>query len=195
MDTPREVLEFWFGPDHEPGGAEPEFRREWFMKDDAFDQQIGERFADEVERGARGEYDEWAETPAGRLALIILLDQFSRNLFRGSPRSWTQDLLAQKLCLEGIEQGHDVELGIVERAFFYLPLEHAEDLHLQELSVEKYRELLESDPDLADGFYDYAVRHHEIIERFGRFPHRNEVISRPSTPEEEEFLKQPGSSF
>lgn len=198
MDKPREILDFWFGSDYEPGGDEPEFRKEWFIKDEAFDERIRECFADDLERAARGEYDDWADTPHGRLALIILLDQFSRNLFRGSPRSWTQDLLALKLSLEGIEQGDDLELGVVERAFFYLPIEHSEDMHLQDLSVEKFGELLEIAPEIAggeNGLYDYAVKHRDVIEQFGRYPHRNEVLGRPNTPEEEEFLAKPGAGF
>ena len=198
MHSSDDVLTFWFGDDYEPARGEPGFRREWFMKDDAFDRRIRDKFADDLERAIRGEYDGWAETPRGRLALILVLDQFSRNLFRGSPRSWSQDLLAQRLTLQGLDLGHDTQLGVIERSFFYLPLEHAEDLHLQELSVEKYTDLAEVDPELAGGdggFLDYAIRHHEIIERFGRFPHRNEVIARPTTAEEAAFLEQPRSSF
>ena len=197
MEKSAEVLSFWFGEDYKPG-VDPEFRREWFVKDPEFDSLIAEKFGDDIEPAVRGDYDDWAETPQGRMALILLLDQFPRNLFRGSPRSWTQDYLAQMHTLEGIERGHDEALSVVERSFFYLPLEHSEDLRLQELSVEKYQLLADLDPDLAagdGGFLDYAVRHHEIIERFGRFPHRNEVIGRPSTDEELAFLEQPNSSF
>ncbi len=197
MDKRQEILDFWFGDGHQPG-TEVEFRREWFVKDPAFDERIRQRFGDDLERAIRGEYDGWADTAAGRLALIILLDQFSRNLFRGSPRSWCQDPLALELCLEGIARGHDRELAVIERGFFYLPLEHAEDLHLQELSVEKFTELADMAPDIAGGdggLLDYAERHHEIIARFGRFPHRNDVLARPSTDEERAFLEQPNSSF
>jgi uncharacterized protein (DUF924 family) len=193
MEKAREILRFWFGDDDES-----EFRREWFIKDPEFDALIAQKFGDAIEPAVRGDYDQWAETPRGRLALIVLLDQFPRNLFRGSPRSWTQDLLAQKHTLEGMELGDDEQLSVIERTFFYLPLEHAEDLHLQELSVQKYRQLADLAPDIVGGeggALDYAVRHHEIIERFGRFPHRNEIIGRPSTPKEVEFLEQPNSSF
>ncbi|MFW5966014.1 MAG: DUF924 family protein [Persicimonas sp.] len=196
MGKIEDVLEFWFGSLERP--IEAEQQEKWFTKDPEFDDQIRERFGDDLERATRGEYDKWAETARGRLALIIVLDQFSRNLFRGSPRSWTQDLLAQKLTLEGLELGHDRRLRTAERVFFYMPLEHAEDLHLQELSVEKFEELAEEvDDDGGDdpGWLEYAVRHHEIIERFGRFPHRNEVLSRPTTDEEAAFLKEPNSSF
>lgn len=198
MEKAQQILEFWFGSDFEPGGDEPAIRKEWFIKDDAFDERIREHFGDDLERAVRGEYDAWAETPRGRLALIILLDQFSRNLFRGSPRSWSQDLLALKLSLVGIEQGDDLELGVVERAFFYLPIEHAEDIHLQDLSVQKFSELLEIAPEIAggeNGFYDYAVQHRDVIERFGRYPHRNDVLGRPNTPDEEKFLATPGAGF
>jgi uncharacterized protein (DUF924 family) len=198
MEKQQEILDFWFGSDYVPEEGEPEFRKEWFIKDEAFDRRIEEQFAEDLERAIRGEYDDWAETPRGRLALIILLDQFSRNLFRGSPRSWSQDLLALKLSLEGIDKGHDLELGVVERGFFYLPIEHSEDIHLQNLSVEKFGELLEIAPEIAggeNGLYDYAVRHRDVIEQFGRYPHRNEVLGRPNTPEEEEFLAKPGAGF
>lgn len=190
-----DVLTFWFGGLEGP--IDDEQQQKWFTRDAEFDDQIRERFGDVLERAIRGAYDEWAETARGRLALIIVLDQFSRNLFRGSPRSWSQDLLAQKLTLEGLERGHDRELRTAERVFFYMPLEHAEDLHLQELSVEKFEALAEEVDDDGDdpGWLEYAERHHEIIERFGRFPHRNEVLSRPTTDEEAAFLKEPNSSF
>ena len=198
MQNWQDVLDFWFGLDYDPFADAQEFRKEWFVKDADFDSRIEERFGGVLERAVCGDYDDWPQTPRQRLALVVVLDQFSRNIFRGSPRSWTQDLLAQKLTLEGIAEGCDRDLGVVERAFFYLPLEHAEDLQLQKLSVEKFEEIRDIAPDVIGGeggFYDYAVQHLEIIERFGRFPHRNAVIGRPSTPEEEEFLKQPGSSF
>ncbi|MFW6057928.1 MAG: DUF924 family protein, partial [Persicimonas sp.] len=193
MVQSQDVLDFWFGSDDEPPEAERQKR--WFIKDADFDERIRTNFGQALEQAIRGEYDQWAQTPRGRLALVILLDQFSRNIFRASPRAWSQDLLAQKLTLDGLEAGVDEELSPIERGFFYLPLEHAEDLHLQELSVEKFREIAKQNPtdEFVAGMLDYALRHHEIIERFGRFPHRNEVISRPTTTEEATFLEQPNS--
>lgn len=187
----QEIWDFWFGD-------ATEFRPEWFKKDPAFDQRIRERFGADLERAIRGEYDHWADTPEGRLALIILLDQFSRNLFRGSPKSWSQDPKALELAQEGIKLGHDRALGMLQRFFFYLPLEHAEDLAVQDEAVAQYRALLRDYPDPdgpAHSGLDYALRHHVIIERFGRFPHRNAVLGRDSSPEELAFLKEPNSSF
>ncbi len=195
MAQSQDVLDFWFGSDDQPPDSERQKR--WFIKDEQFDQRIRQNFGEALEQAIRGEYDEWSQTARGRLALIVLLDQFSRNIFRGSPRAWSQDLLAQKLTLDGIEMGDDEELSAIERGFFYLPLEHAEDQHLQELSVEKFRAIAKQNPkdEFVAGMLDYALRHREIIERFGRFPHRNAVISRPTTAEEATFLDQPNSSF
>ncbi len=198
MTNPQEITEFWFGPGDDPYRVDDEISSRWFGGGEEFDEEIRARFADDLERAIRGEYDEWAKTPQGRMALILILDQFSRNLFRGSPRSWSQDLLAQKLTLEGMEKGVDEELRPIERTFFYLPLEHAEDLQLQQMSVDAYSRLAEEAPQdvkFMDVTLDFAVRHLEIIERFGRFPHRNEVIRRPTTPEEARFLEEPNSSF
>ncbi len=198
MSKIEEVMQFWFGPGDDPYNVDDAVSSRWFQGGEAFDEEIRQRFGDDLERAIRGEYDDWATTPRGRMALIVILDQFSRNLFRGSPRSWSQDLQAQRLTLEGMETGADEELRPVERTFFYLPLEHAEDLQLQHMSVDAYRRLAEDAPEDA-GFLqvtlDYAERHLEIIERFGRFPHRNEVIRRPTTDEEAAFLEEPNSSF
>ena len=198
MTQPDEVIEFWFGPGDAPYHVDDEISSRWFAGGEAFDEEIRERFGDDMRRAMWGEYDEWADSLRGRLALVLILDQFSRNLFRGSPRSWTQDLMAQKLVLEAMDAGYDKSLRPIERTFFYLPLEHAEDLQLQQMSVRAFSQLAEDAPDSAGYFeiaLDYAERHLEIIERFGRFPHRNEVIGRPTTTEEAEFLEQPNSSF
>lgn len=198
MELHEEILQFWFGEDDDPYVVPDEISKRWFAGGPAFDELIRQRYADHLERAIRGEYDDWAATPRGRMALILIFDQFSRHLFRGSPRSWSQDLLAQKLAFEGLDDGVDGQLLPRERVFFYLPLEHAEDLVIQNLSVRKYEELRQETPDEYEGYsgyLDYAVKHQVIIERFGRFPHRNAVIGRPSTKEEAEFLTQPGSSF
>lgn len=187
----KEIMEFWFGDT-------TEFRQEWFQKNPEFDEKIRQKFGEDLEAAIRGEYDDWAKTPEGRMALIILLDQFSRNLFRGSPRSFGQDDKALELTLEGIELGHDLKVPPIQRTFFYLPLEHSEELEMQNLALKKYGELLEAQGEedyVAKQSLEYARRHHVIIERFGRFPHRNEVLGRESTPEELHFLTQPNSSF
>jgi len=162
--------------------------------------RLRERFGALNERASRGELDtDWAATPQGRIALIVLLDQFSRHIYRDTAAAYAQDAAAQRLAAEGINEGADHALIPARRAFFYLPLEHAEDIELQRLCVRCLDGLAHTvapawRKDYA-GFLDYARRHCEVIERFGRFPHRNALLGRASTPEEIEFLKQPGSSF
>jgi uncharacterized protein (DUF924 family) len=157
------------------------------------------RFGIDLKRARRGDYDHWRETSRGALALILILDQFARNIHRGSSLAYATDYKCQRLCLVGMELGQDRPLTILERAFFYLPLEHAEDRELQRLSVQAFTNLLEQAPAALEktcrGFFDYAVRHREIIDRFGRFPHRNVALGRPSTSEEVAFLREPNSSF
>lgn len=184
------VLGFWFG-EPEDGAARP--REVWFQRDEDFDAGISSRFRADYERAATGELDDWLATPRGALALAILLDQFPRNLFRGSARAFETDARARSVARTALERGYDVRVSSVERWFFYLPFEHSEDLDDQRLSVELFATL--GDDEGSRMVQDYAGRHMEIIERFGRFPHRNATLGRPSTPEEEEFLRQPGSSF
>src|SRR5690606_32287203 len=139
------------------------------------------------------------ETPQGRLALIILLDQFPRNMYRETPQAFAFDAKARALTLEGLQAGDDQALRPIERVFFYLPLEHAEDLALQHRCVELFETLAASLPEETrksfDGFTDFARKHRVIVERFGRFPHRNAILGRESTDEEIAFLRTPGSSF
>jgi uncharacterized protein (DUF924 family) len=194
----EEILEFWFV--ETPSLAPPPHRLLfWFNGGDEADHLIRERFAATVERAARGEFDSWCETPRGALALILVLDQFPRNIYRSSPLAYTHDAKALACCIAGLESGHNTSLGVMEKAFFYLPLEHSEDLRMQERSVALFSALLDEAPPAFQGvcgsFYDYALRHRDVIARFGRFPHRNRILGRESTAEEEEFLKQPGSSF
>ncbi len=177
------VLDFWF--------RDPSI---WFEGSDKVDQEISERFSEHHERARYGQLSYWKETPKGRLALIILLDQFSRHLYRESPEAFACDALALSLVLEGLEIGDDLVLEPEERAFFYMPLQHAENLQIQRLSVEKYEELATIYPE-ASNFFFYAERHKEIIERFGHFPHRNPILGRPFTEEEVAFLEEPYSSF
>jgi len=193
------VLEFWFG-DQPPEAKVPRQRlRFWFGGEEQSDRLIRERFAGDVEAAAEGRYDDWTATAHGSLALILLLDQFPRNIYRDSPRAYAADSKAVRVALAGLEAAQDRSLAPVQRAFFYLPLEHAEVLALQQRSVALFQALLKEAPPVlrsnCEGFLDYAVRHRDIIARFGRFPHRNATLGRPSTDEELEFLKQPGSSF
>ena len=200
MNDVEAILDFWLagcGPD---GALEPGKRTMWFKEGRNYDGEIRERFGALHARAASGELGEkWSAGPRGRLALILLLDQFSRHIHRGAAAAFAQDAMAQRLATDAIARGLDRELIPAARSFFYLPLEHAEDLSVQRLSVECFRALCDevTSPWRKDyeGFLDYAQRHHDIIERFGRFPHRNAILGRQSTPQEIAFLKQPGSSF
>jgi uncharacterized protein (DUF924 family) len=192
------ILSFWFGLSRTDPDAVPERLQRWFRVDAEFDAQIRGQFSELHAAAAAGELSEWEQTPRGTLALILLLDQFSRNLFRGTPEAIAEDAVAQRLCLEGIERGHDEILSPMERGFFYMPLQHAEHLHLQEQSMRCYRALLqESAPEWRphiQGMLDYAIEHRDIIQRFGRFPHRNAILGRRSTAEEEERLVAAGAN-
>jgi uncharacterized protein (DUF924 family) len=180
------VLLFWFGETLER-------RKVWFTKDSEFDEAIRVRFLSAYEQASAGEFDTWMIGAESCLALVIMLDQFPRNMFRGTPRSFATDPKALEIAKFAITQEFDRQLPPLQRFFFYLPLEHSENLDDQNESVRLYEQFRDM-PDLADT-YDYAIRHRNVIERFGRFPHRNQILDRASTPEEIEFLKQPGSSF
>ena len=186
------VLDFWFGA---PGS--PQFgtaRKAWFSKDAAFDAAIRERFGALVERALRGELDAWAEAPRSALAQILLLDQFTRNAFRATARSFAGDARALAAASRMVGSRQDQSLPPLMRAFVYLPFEHAEGLAMQDEAVRLFTKLVSEAPEHAD-MLDYAHRHRAVIERFGRFPHRNEVLGRRSTAEEIAFVKQPGSGF
>ena len=187
LPTPTDVAAFWFG--EPPGPSRPE----WFRKDAAFDAQIRSRFGELLEAASRRELEAWRATPGTMIALIVVLDQFSRNLFRGDPRAFAQDAYARECANEALARGDEARLLPVQRQFLYLPLEHSEDLGDQERCVELMRSL-EGFPE-TKGLTEWAEKHRVIIARFGRFPHRNAALGRESTPEEIEFLKQPGSAF
>jgi len=183
----RTLLDFWFGaPDTTEHGT---FREIWFQKDDTFDAEVRARFAADHGRAARGELDSWAATPRGALALVMLLDQVPRNVFRNSPDAFATDAQALEIAKQAIRDGHDTALSPMERLFLYLPFQHAEDLVEQERSLALYDRLG------LDGPQTYAQRHHEIIARFGRFPHRNAALGRETTEAERLFLLEPDSSF
>ena len=172
----RPVLDFWFRE------LTP---RQWFNEGGPeLDALVRTRFGALVEQARRGAKDHWATSPRGRLALIIVLDQFPRHVFRGAPAAYASDLTAQRLAREGIETGIDLQLTVAERQFFYLPLMHAEDRELQALSVERYTALR----DEMEAVLGFAVGHRDIVARFGRFPHRNATLKRDSTAEEVAFL-------
>lgn len=195
----QDVLDFWFTPD--PGDA---MRTAWFKKDDGFDSEIGRRFGALIDQAVAGGLQEWdKQGPAGTLARILLLDQFTRNVYRGTPQAFAGDAQALAAAQALVASSQDLSLPPLQRSFVYLPYEHAEDLAQQDLAVALYTRLA-GDPMVAAsaelakgiaGMLDYAHKHHEVIARFGRFPHRNVILDRPSTPEEQEYLSQPGAGF
>jgi uncharacterized protein (DUF924 family) len=187
----QSLLDFWFLPAGDAGHGKP--RPEWFRKDPAFDLLIRQRFGDAVARGLAGEFVEWASEPRGALARIILLDQFTRNIYRDTAQAFAGDARALAAARAMVDAGRDRMLVPVERWFVYLPFEHAEDMELQQRSVALF-DILALEPGM-EGITDYAYRHRDIIARFGRFPHRNRILGRESTLEEVEFLKLPGSGF
>jgi uncharacterized protein (DUF924 family) len=189
-DEVQAVLAFWFDPaNHE----------EWFAAHSAFDATIRARFGETFRLAAEGKLAHWTETPSGWLALLIVLDQFSRNLHRGDQQAWAQDLHAQGLAAWGIEEGFDRQLPPIQRVFAYMPLEHAENIGLQRRCVVLFGNMCESLPaqerDHYTGFLDYARKHEAVIARFGRFPHRNALLGRANTSEELAYLDEPGAGF
>jgi len=198
-DQPESVLAFWFGA---PGSAVEVAGRQsklWFGKSPANDMAVIERFATTLTAATPGRLDHWIRTPRGRLALVIVLDQFPHHVHRDQPQAFATDPQSLALSLAALESGEDRQLAPIERVFLYLPLEHAESRVIQERSVSLYEQLAhEAAADeraLFDGFLDYARKHRDVVARFGRFPHRNDILGRASTSDELEFLKQPGSRF
>ncbi|HET7525363.1 MAG TPA: DUF924 family protein [Burkholderiaceae bacterium] len=186
------VLDFWFGPADDPQHRLP--RPQWFVKDDAFDAQIRQRFGGLIERALDGEMGHWAAEVEGALAQIVVLDQFTRNAYRGSARAFAGDVRALAAARALVTSGQERALSGVQRQFVYLPFEHAEDLAAQRESLRLFAQLERDDPAVGE-LLVWAQRHHDIVERFGRFPHRNAALGRASTPEELAFLQQPGSGF
>ncbi len=192
IPQPNDVLHFWF--DRQPGELSTgNTRKVWFTKNPVFDQEIRSRFLGLYEQAVIGKLNHWQETPEGCVALIIVLDQFPRNMFRGKPRAFATDEQALSVAEAAIVRGFDQQLVPVQRWFLYLPFMHSENLAHQQRSVELFASLRD-DPDVSSA-YPFALRHQDVVERFGRFPHRNAILDRPSTPEELEFLQQPGSRF
>ncbi len=197
--NPNKILNFWFADAlHFPEAAAARFGV-WFGQDDQFDQQIREQFGDLPERAARQEFEAWRNDPQSCLALVLVLDQFPRNIFRGSARTSAFDGQARKVALAAIASGFDERLHPLEAAFLYLPLQHAEDLDLQNRSVQLYDALCERAPTclkiLCRRCAEYARRHREVIRRFGRFPHRNALLGRESSQEESAYLAAGGETF
>lgn len=176
----QDIIHFWFDE------LTPE---QWWKKDSHLDQQIKERFLDLHHRASQGELFEWRQAPLGRLAEIIVLDQFSRNIYRGKPEAFTQDSLSLVLAQEAVRSGDDQQLEINKRGFLYMPFMHSESRLIHQEAVKLF-----SQPGLEYNL-EFELLHKKIIDRFGRYPHRNEILKRNSTPEEVEFLKEPNSSF
>jgi uncharacterized protein (DUF924 family) len=192
MDA-QEVLDFWFLPaSHPDHGAA---RAEWYRKDEAFDAEIRTRFGAAITRAIAGGLREWDEQGArGKLARILVLDQLTRNAWRGTPESFAGDVLALAAAREMVDAGEHMALKPIERQFVYMPLEHAEDAGMQQLAVDQFSALAADNPGFGEAL-DYAHRHRGVIARFGRFPHRNPILGRASTPEELDYLSQPGAGF
>lgn len=205
MDHAHDILQFWFGPKPYTVARLNERMGFWFGNSDSRetragrDDDIRQRFGAAIERAAAGELDSWADSPRRRLALIILLDQFPRNVYRGKAEAYATDERAAALALEGLHIAADATLSPVERIFFYMPLQHAESLALQDESVVATRRLLTEVPKgMAKNFASllrFAELHRSIIAEFGRFPHRNAILGRKSTPEELRFLRDGGPRF
>ena len=194
-----EVLTFWF---MKKGLSAPQIDARmdvWFGDDQVFDHEVTKEFADEVERASEGELDHWAHEPRGRLALILLLDQFRRNIYRNTPEAFAKDKLALKLCVEGAAEKMDKGLSPIQRAFFYMPLQHAESRKVQRKSCEMYRHLAKdvspTYKETFDTITQFAELHADIVEQYGRFPHRNKVLNRANTAEEDEYLSDDAPTF
>ena len=186
------VLDFWFGPPGDPAHGQP--RVEWFRKDAAFDAAIAQRFGTLIDEALAGQLATWSAQPLSALAQVIVLDQFTRNAFRDTPRAFAGDALALAAAQAMVDTQQDRSLTSVQRQFAYLPFEHAEDLAMQREALRLFGALAQDDPARAD-LLTWAQKHHDIVARFGRFPHRNAILGRASTAEEAAFLQTPGSGF
>jgi uncharacterized protein (DUF924 family) len=200
MSREEEILDFWFeGVDEAGVSGPPSCLARWFGGNATLDSTIRERFGADLESALAGEFDDWAESPRSTVALVILLDQFTRNVFRGEARAFSGDSRALELSRAAVENGVDDKLLPIERYFLYLPFEHAEDPILQERSVRLYGSLAREIPKdaraLFKGAVEWAIRHQIVIERFGRFPGRNAALGRTSTAEESAFLEEAPAGF
>lgn len=186
MSTPREILQFWFSD---------RVRPLWFEKDAGLDADIRARFGPLVHQAQMGGFEDWRSSPEGTLALLLLLDQFARNVHRGEAKAYLGDPRARQIAEEAIRRGFDQRYPLPDRVFFYLPFEHSEALADQDRFIALLEGCVREFGEVATEFLEYGHRHREIIKRFGRFPHRNEALGRATTEEEAEFLKGPNSSF
>jgi len=193
MDRVHEVLNFWFGDLGTADLPTSDRTNLWFGENEQLKQDFLKQFGNEYETAVEGKLNYWSDTPRGRLALIILLDQFSRYLHKKSSEAFTYDPIALQLCSEGLEQNVDHSLTLIERVFFYMPLVHSEDATIQEMSIKRFQELvslsLPETTQIYQLFLAYAYAHFRVIKQFGRFPQRNQILGRESTQDELAFLK------
>ena len=198
-ETIESVLEFWFGRGQSATEIAEQKSPLWWSKNEQMDREITRRFTATTEAAADGKLGDWAETPRGLLALIISTDQFPRNMYRNTPAAFSRDPLALALAQTAVDSGATQRLTPIQRVFAYLPFEHSEEPPEQQRSVALYQALAASvdatETDLFNDYCEFARKHQEIIQRFGRFPHRNEILGRVSSDEEVAFLAEPGSSF
>jgi uncharacterized protein (DUF924 family) len=199
LETQESIKEFWFGNNTDDAATAQAQAKLWWSKDDAQDRLITQRFATMTAQAGSGLLGAWLATAAGRQALILLCDQFPRNMYRNTPQSFAFDAKALQIAKDGLALQMDQQLRPIERVFFYLPLEHSEALADQEHAVRLFDALVkQSQPEhqtVFQNFLNFAIRHRDVIARFGRFPHRNAILGRVSTDEEVQFLSEPGSSF
>ena len=198
-DRIEDILQFWFGAFPTPYTADARKVDMWFKNGADYDSEIFIKFGVDYERGIDGSLDHWVHSYRGRLALIILLDQFSRHIHRGAEQAFAQDVKAQDLCIDGIGAGDDSQMHAIERSFFYLPLEHAEDIEKQSLSVRAYQQLVKDVPEAYQKTFkmnlEFARRHQFVIEKFGHFPELNDILGRESTEDELAFIASGDYSF
>jgi uncharacterized protein (DUF924 family) len=195
----RRVLDFWFSATELDAPQIDSRMERWFSTDRALDELIGDEFGELVDQALAGKLDDWARTAEGRLALILLLDQFCRNIYRGSAKAFAGDRAALKLCVEGSMGNEYKTLAPIQRVFFFMPLQHAESTGVQDKSVRIYTALVDSVSDTLKEtfltFAQFAELHRDIVARFGRFPHRNRHLGRPNTPEEDAYLAADAPGF
>jgi uncharacterized protein (DUF924 family) len=193
------ILSFWF-MEHELSAPQIDSRMDvWFGDDSVFDEEIAREFSQDVEKASAGSLDHWGRQSRGRLALILLLDQFRRNIYRNTADAFAMDRAALKLCVEGAMEKKDKGLSAVERAFFYMPLQHSESRKVQEKSCDLYRKLARSvsrtNRETFETIFQFAELHHDIVNQFGRFPHRNKLMGRKNSAEENEYLSGDAPDF
>jgi uncharacterized protein (DUF924 family) len=204
MDDAKKIRDFWFGKSPLAPDQLPRRMDLWFGKASSeiqknVDEALRTRFGVLVDRALNGELAQWADGPRRRLSLILLLDQFPRNIHRGTARAFAGDEQALSLALDGMQSAADAAISVVERIFFYMPLQHSESLEVQDESVAAYKRLANESPEtirtIFSGCVDFAEKHRDVIRRFGRFPHRNALLGRPSTQEEQAYLREGGETF